>query len=104
MAKGPLNKDQLVLGRESPGGKDWFVLGRECVDCIKENFLGLSYLCDYDYQTGEIGSMLKFDSFDKACAYIEEVLGETPDEDVVAVLLSEAKDHACKHAKGLIDE
>ena len=91
MAKGPLNKDQLVLGRE-------------CVDCIKENFLGLSYLCDYDYQTGEIGSMLKFDSYDKACAYIEEVLGETPDEDVVAVLLSEAKDHACKHAKELIDE
>ena len=56
MAKGPLNKDELVLGRESPGGKDWFVLGRECVDCIKENFLGLSYLCDYDYQTGEIRS------------------------------------------------
>ena len=59
--------------------------------------MGLSYLCDYDYQTGEIGSMLKFDSYDKACSYIEEVLGETPDEDVAVVLLSEAKDHACKH-------
>ena len=71
---------------------------------LKKVFWAFHNLCDYDHQTGEIGSMLKFDSYDKACAYIEEVLGETPDEDVVAVLLSEAKDHACKHAKGLIDE
>jgi hypothetical protein len=96
--KKPLNKDRLVLGRKSSGGKDWFVLGRECLDCIKERILGLVYLCDYDDETGEAGSMVRFDSYDKAFAYIEDVLGETPDEDIVAVLLSEAKTHACKHS------
>jgi hypothetical protein len=104
MVKGPLNKDGFVLRREGSGDKDWFVLGRECSECLEERFLGLEYLRDYDHQTEESGSISKFDSYDKACVYIEDVLGETPDENVVVVLLSEAKDHACKHFKDLFDE
>ena len=97
MAKRPLNKDGFVLGRKGSGDKDWFVLGRECPECMEERFLGLMYLCEYDHETEKIGPILKFDSYDKACAYIEDDLGETPDEDIAVVLLSEAKDHACKH-------
>ena len=65
-----------MVNIKNPLDKDWYVLEKECVDCLVEGG-GLVYLDNFDSVTREIGSILKFNSYAEACGYLERVLGET---------------------------
>jgi len=66
-----------------------YVVARECPECIRdpEQLSIHSYLCkDND---GKAGDMKIFHSHQEASSFIEEVLGEDPDE-MIIMPLSEA--------------